>query len=464
MPNVSTADRFMRALARLILKVFFREVEVVGAERLPQAPLVLVANHVNGLIDPLLLLGPLPVMPRFLGKSTLWKIAVLRPFLDLAGAIPVYRRQDEGADLTRNTETFDRSYDLLAKGGALALFPEGTSHSDPSLKPLKTGAARIVLEAEQKFPGLGVRIVPVGLLFDAKQTFRSRALVQVGEPIDPAPEIALAARDPVAAFRALTARIDAALKDVTLNYHTWEDARLAGRAADLYRSRHPDAPGQGRLSESVAVRRTFLDGYRDLRQRHPERTAAVVDAVREYDGLLQAFHLRDDQVGAAYRLPPAVRFVGRSLVRMLLHLPVALVGAILTWPVYRLVGAIVKRVNDHPDQTATLKVIGALLLFPLTWIAEGVLAGHYLGGYLGGHLRGWNGALLALTAPFTAYSALLFNDQRAAFWRESRAYLLLRTRRRLAAELKEKREAVLRQVEDLARLWESEAQGLQATP
>ena len=135
---------------------------------------------------------------------------------------------------------------------------------------------------------------------------------------------------------------------------------------------------------------------------------------------------------------------------MLIHLPVAIVGAILTWPIYRLVGAIVKRVNDHPDQTATLKVIGSFFLFPLTWIAEGVLAGHYLGGYLGG----WVGTVLTLTAPFTAYGALLFNDQRAAFWRESRAYLLLRTRRRLAAELKEKRENVLRQVEELARLWE----------
>lgn len=454
MPDLAPADRFMRGVARLILKVFFREVEVVGAELIPRDhPLVLVANHVNGLIDPLLLLGPLPVLPRFLGKSTLWKILPLRPFLDLAGAIPVYRRQDNDAGISdtsrnidRNTETFDRSHELLAKGGALALFPEGTSHSDPSLKPLKTGAARIVLEAEQKVPGLGVRIVPVGLLFDAKQAFRSRVLVQVGEPIDPAPEIDLAARDPVAAFRALTVRIDAGLKDVTLNYDTWEDARLAARAADLYRHQHPEAPGRGRLSESVAVRRTFLDGYRDLRDRHPERTAAVVEAVREYDALLHAFDLRDDQVGAAYRLPPAVRFVVRSLVRMLIHLPVAIVGAILTWPIYRLVGAIVKRVNNDPDQTATFKVIGSFFLFPLTWIAEGVLAGHYL--------KDWIGVVLTMTAPFTAYGALLFNDQRAAFWRESRAYLLLRTRRRLAAELKEKRENVLRQVEDLARLWE----------
>ena len=185
---------------------------MAGAGRIPRdRPLVLVANHVNGLIDPLLLIGPLPDLPappRFLAKSTLWKNPLVRPFLELAGAIPVYRRQDEGADPAKNADTFARCHELLAKGGALALFPEGTSHSDPALKPLKTGAARIVLEAERKFPGIGTRIVPVGLLFDAKQTFRSRVLVQVGEPIDPAPEIALGAQDPIAAARALTARID----------------------------------------------------------------------------------------------------------------------------------------------------------------------------------------------------------------------------------------------------------------
>jgi glycerol-3-phosphate O-acyltransferase / dihydroxyacetone phosphate acyltransferase len=419
---------------------------VVGAERIPRdRPLVLVANHVNGLIDPLMLMGTLPVMPRFLGKRTLWKISVLRPFLKLAGAIPVYRRQDEGSDTSRNLETFARSHDLLAKGGVLALFPEGTSHSDPSLKPLKTGAARIVLEAERKNPGLlGVRIVPIGLLFDAKEAFRSRALVQVGEPIDPTPEVELDGRDPVAAFRELTARIDKGLQDVTLNYATWEDARLAARAADLYRRRDPEVPGRGKLSESVTVRRAFLEGYRDLRDRHPERTAAVVEAVRDYDHLLHAFHLRDDQVGAAYRASPAARFVARSLLRMLIHLPVAIVGTVLTWPVYRLVGAIAKRATRDADQVATLKVLGAVLLFPLTWIAEGFLIGHYL--------NPWIGALLALTAPFTAYVALLFDDQRSTFWRESRAYLLLRTRRRVAAELKEKRENVLHQVEDLAQL------------
>jgi 1-acyl-sn-glycerol-3-phosphate acyltransferase len=440
--------RALRSLVRLILKVFFREVEVVGADRIPRdRPLVLVANHVNGLIDPLLLWGPLPVVPRFLAKSTLWKIAPVRPFLELAQAIPVYRRQDEGSDVSKNAETFARSHELLGQGGVLALFPEGKSHSEPFLQPLKTGAARIVLEAEQKFPGLAMRIVPIGLLFDAKQAFRSRALVQVGEPIDPSPEIEGMKMDPAAAVRTLTARIDEALKDVTLNYETWENARLVARAADLYRRRAPELPGRGRLSESITFQRAFLEGYQDLRSRHPEKVAAVARAVRNYDRLLHACGVRDDQVGAAYPPSPVLRFVLRALLRLLLHLPIAIVGTLLTWPVYRLVGEIVKRATRDPDQIATLKVFGALILFPLAWILEGWLVSRYLGGC-------WLGAAVTLTAPFTAYGALLFHDQRAVFWKEARAYLLLRTRRRLAAELKARREEVLRQVEELQDLYE----------
>jgi 1-acyl-sn-glycerol-3-phosphate acyltransferase len=439
-------DRAIRALVRLVLRVFFRRVEVIGLERVPVGhPMVLVANHVNGLVDPLLILGPLPVWPRLLAKSTLWQNPLVRPWLELERVIPVYRRQDE-VDTAQNEATFARCHEVLAEGGAISLFPEGKSHNEPMLQPLKTGLARIVLGAERRFPGIGTRIVPVGLTFDEKGKFRSRALVQVGEPVDPAPEIELDRTDNPAAVRALTARVDRGLQEVTLNYPSWEAAWLIGRAADLYGRAELDVPRGRRLSERFEVHRAFVEGYEEMCRRFPERVRAVEAAVGEYDRLLRTFRLRDDQVAASYAPSPVLRFVARTLLRLLVHLPLAAVGTVLNILPYYLVRLASWFVRRSPDQVATYKVFGALVLYPLAWISEAVVVGRYTG-------SSGLGALTFLAGPLTGYAAILFHEQRELFWNEARAFLVLRTRRNLAAELKACRDRVLREVEELAGIY-----------
>jgi 1-acyl-sn-glycerol-3-phosphate acyltransferase len=440
-------DALFQAFLRLVLRIFFRGIEIVGLDNLPPGrPLVLVANHVNGLIDAVLLLGALPVFPRTLAKSTLWSNPLVRPFANLAGSIPVYRHQDK-VDTAQNEATFRRCHDLLAAGGALALFPEGKSHSEPALQPLKTGIARIVLGAEQAHPGLGTRILPVGFTFDAKETFRSRVLVRLGEPLDPAPELAAGGIGNPDAVRALTARVGDALENVTLNYASWEDAHLIARAAEIWGRDEVELPGRRALAEAFPIQRAVIEGAEELRRRFPDRVAAVADAVRSYDRLLHAFHLRDDQVAAAYPASPVVRFVLVALLRLLIHLPLAAAGTLLNWVPYRLVGALATRfAAGSTDQIATYKLFGAVLLFPLTWTAAALLAVRWTGSW-------WAAPAVLLAAPLAGYAALLFDEQRETFWREARAYLLLRTRKRSAAELRGKRSAVLEQVRELEGLW-----------
>lgn len=207
-------DVALAFLARVVLRVFFREIEVVGRERVRGgSPVLVVANHVNALVDPLLILAFLGLHPRILAKSTLWRHPVVAPLLVLAGAVPVYRRQD-GMDTSRNLAAFRHARRVLARGGAVLLFPEGTSHNQPYRLPLKTGAARIALDTEWRHGPLGLRIVPVGLVYEAKGEFRSRVLISIGEPIDPAPERHRYPHDGRAAARALTQLIATGLDAV----------------------------------------------------------------------------------------------------------------------------------------------------------------------------------------------------------------------------------------------------------
>ena len=145
---------------------------------------------------------------------------------------------------SRNDDSFARCRAELAAGGALALFPEGVSHSDPQLRPLKTGAARIALSAEAEHDGkLGVTIVPVGLYYERKTMFRSSVLLAVGEPLAVAPLLADYRRDERAAVTALTETIDARLDEVVLQAETRELLIGIARVADWTRERdaEPDA-------------------------------------------------------------------------------------------------------------------------------------------------------------------------------------------------------------------------------
>jgi len=444
-------ERFVGAASSLLLRAFFRRIEVVGRDRLPErGPFVVVANHVNGLLDPMFVFGPLALPARMLGKAPLWKIPVIGQLATLAGGIPVERRHDPGSDPTKNVEAFDAAHRVLAAGGVMAIFPEGISHDEPRLQPLKTGTARVVLEAERRFGAerpLGVKIVPAGLVFEHRDRFRSKALVVVGEPIDPERErlrcLAGDEAEQRAAVRDLTARIAAALEKVTLNFESWDEARLVELAAELWESRYGlPAVAAGGLLGDFALRRA-VDRYLDeLRARHPEAIAEAVDAARAYERLLRAARLTDEQVAARLPWRLAVGLFSLSAFRLAVYAPVAAVGTLLNVVPWLLVHTVAK-LQPEPNQVATYSIFGGLLFYPATWIAEGVAAGRFLG-TLSGVLLG------ALVAPVGGWLALLWHERRKMLWRETRAWLLLRGRRSLAAELRARRARVDAALERLA--------------
>ena len=130
--------RLMRALWRAALFGYFRRIEVQGRGNVPAGgPALIVANHTNAFVDPLLVLTRLDRPVTLTAKSTLRKNPLLAPLMRVLNVVELHRAQDvaEGADPAKNDAALAACAARLAEGGCVVVFPEGVSHSDPKLRP-----------------------------------------------------------------------------------------------------------------------------------------------------------------------------------------------------------------------------------------------------------------------------------------------------------------------------------------
>jgi 1-acyl-sn-glycerol-3-phosphate acyltransferase len=358
----------------------FYDLERTG-RRVPEGPALIVANHPNALMDPLIVMRAAERPVRPLAKAPLFSHPLIGPVLKGLGGLPVYRKRDNPALTHLNDGTFDAAIAALRAGTAVQIFPEGTSHSEPSLAPLRTGAARIALEAEARSGWtFGLRVVPVGLTYARKTLFRSRALAAVGEPFQVMEYRELYAQDPVEAVRSLTERIAHALESVTLNLSTLEDRELIEAAERLYtQTKVRGRSERERLGARFPRLRAFAQGLGWLRAHDPERHARLARAVADYRRRVQRLGARDGDVPRRYPVGAVASYVIRQGLTLAVGLPLAAAGVALWYLPYLLPRLVVRILPVSEDSVATYKLATAVVLFPLAYVVWIALAGVYLG-------------------------------------------------------------------------------------
>ena len=72
------AYRILAWFLRMVTRVFFRQVEVVGLENIPAGPVIFAGNHPNSLIDPILIITTCRRKVHFAAKDTLFKGRILQ--------------------------------------------------------------------------------------------------------------------------------------------------------------------------------------------------------------------------------------------------------------------------------------------------------------------------------------------------------------------------------------------------
>ena len=181
----------LRWFTGIALHWFYSSIQVSGRDRIPQSgPVIIAASHHNALVDALIAGWIAPRRLTLTAKATLMNNVFLRWLFPVIGVVPLRRVSDEmkrqtsgNVDPARNMSAFESILDVLEKGKMILIFPEGISHSNPQLAPLKTGASRIALEARDKRRIRNLQIVPLGLSFEDKGNPGTAVLAEVGEPL-----------------------------------------------------------------------------------------------------------------------------------------------------------------------------------------------------------------------------------------------------------------------------------------
>lgn len=490
----------LRGLASFSLSVFYRKIEFHGRERIPDTgPVVFVSNHANALVDPIVIMAANRRRCSFLAKAPLFDVPVYGSLIRAIGALPAYRQQDM-ADTTKNQETFAACHRRLAEGGAIALFPEGRSHSEPRMSKIKTGAARIVLEAEAKNGfALGTKIIPIGLNWDRKDAFRSRVLVVVGTPIDPAGYFEGYRADPVATAQSLTTKIAEALGEVTLQAESWEDFRFVQAVQRLWLTpgitpegpppapseprreaagrvetqsaepsfdsarptpvRHPSGgeggPRSGQTESANAASphfaefeflRQFLAAFPAVRAAAPARVETIRREVLAYTDRLGTLGIDDADVTFTYRPLQVARYLLQNLGALALGFPLAAIGVIHSIIPYLLCRAVARHFSGDRDQPASAGLYAGLIFFPAFFLALASTAAWVFG---------WEwGVAYGLLLPLASYFALGVVERLERFADAVRVFLLFMSRSDLKPLLQRRREGLREEIEVVVRAYQ----------
>jgi glycerol-3-phosphate O-acyltransferase / dihydroxyacetone phosphate acyltransferase len=360
-------DRYITRIAGWVVGVF-KKVESRGGP-IPAGPVLVVANHPNSLLDPLIVFRVAGRPTRPLAKAPLFEQVILGAVLRALGGLPVFRRQDDASLMHRNEKTFDAAIAALVAGDAIQIYPEGRSHSEPGLGTVKTGAARIALGAEASSSwSLGLLIVPIGLTYRSKSLFRGSAIAVIGDPFSIADLQGLWQTDEAGAVRTLTDRIARSIETVTLNLSSHEDLELIEAADRLYASERGTQHWRERegMAERMPRLQAFVRGLAWLRANDPQRHDRLERAVRRYRKVLSLHGAAEVDVPHAREAGSLVRYVLGETAALAITLPFAAIGAILWAPAWFAPRLVLAAVKPDFEAIATWKLTTAFFTVPLT--------------------------------------------------------------------------------------------------
>jgi 1-acyl-sn-glycerol-3-phosphate acyltransferase len=407
-------------MAHVAVRIFFRRIDVEAPQNVPPTgPVLIVSNHANALVDPLVIVTSLRRRITATAKHALASNPLLRWFMAACGVVTFHRQQDvePGTSRRDNLQSLAQCQDILASGGAICIFPEGISHSDSKLRAFRNGASRIAIDfvRDRGNPGR-LQIVPTGLLYTAKDRFRSDVWLRFGPSVDVANWLA---ENPNSAPTDLTHAIEDRVAALTINTPSRREQYLLTWAAEIVATRGERPTSLGRDDDGTVryfqLVSRLQSGWEQLIHSCPEVVERLGSRIRAYRKQLRWAGITPSEVFLQLTYGRAAFFLFRELELMIIGGPMALFGLINHAIPYQIVKQFAKKLSRDKDHWASNAIYPSFVVFPFFYAVQLGIAWWLLP-------RFW-AIIYTIALPYTGYYAVLYGDRFRRAWRRARTFI-----------------------------------------
>jgi 1-acyl-sn-glycerol-3-phosphate acyltransferase len=357
----------LKYLVKATLWVFFRKLTTVYQSAIPEkGPMIILANHPSTFLDPLIIASITKRKVYFLAKGSMFGNFLVRFIFKQFNMIPVYRAQDDAAQMGKNTETFDKCYEHLEKGGVILLFPEGVSITEKKLKPIKTGAARIALgaEARNQFT-LGVKIIPIGLNYENPHQFRKNVVVQIGKPIEASTFKHEYEKHPHQAAALLTETIKTTLEELIIDINEKEHEQLTDDLFEIYR--HTLNKDKKSLEDSTLadydLQKKIAVGVQYFAFHEHERYQSMQERVLNYQTMLKQLNISSTEFSSTQQSKSTFL----QIISLIGLLPLFIYGFIFNYLPFITAPLIAKKISTDLEYQGPISMIAGMFLYIINY-------------------------------------------------------------------------------------------------
>jgi len=329
-----------------------------------EGPVIIIANHPNTLMDAWII-GHVCKQPiHYMAKSTFFSSPMKKRLLTSLNMIPINRRTDGNVEGISNTDSFEACYKILEEGKTLVIFPEGNSFPERKLRELKSGTARIALEAERRNGGkLNLKIIPVGIYYSQAEKFRSSVMVTVGQSIGVTELVPEFQTNSSLAAKKLTEKFRIHLERVLVTAENADQEAMIETLFQLLRKKEEAL----NVEKGAEFMQTIKRNIEEIQLIAPYKIAEIQQLIKTVKWQQEKLAIQADFVSRRFRSRLYIMQICLSILFLLFGLPFFLFGFIHNAIPFKLTDFLVPRITKYIEYFAAMNILLALVFYPLTY-------------------------------------------------------------------------------------------------